>query len=78
MNEKKPVNVNSAADAQSLLNDGLGLLPCPFCGSNARLAHKRGESKVECKGRFFDCPMNMRTHYKATDKDAIKAWNTRA
>ena len=72
LNDEKP------AVAPSVLNAGLGLLPCPFCGSNARLAHKRGESKVECKGRFFDCPVNMRTHYKTTDEEAIKAWNTRA
>lgn len=71
-------DVNKAAGAPSALNVRLGILPCPFCGGNAHVTHKRGESRVECKGRFFDCPVNLRTHHKPTDEEAIKAWNTRA
>lgn len=58
-------------------NVAVHLLPCPFCGSNAHITHKNCASRVECKNRFSDCSMNMRTHHKATDEEAIKAWNTR-
>jgi hypothetical protein len=55
------------------------LKPCPFCGSNAIITMKHVMYRVECLNRWGEdqCPMNMRTHHKATRLGAIEAWNTR-
>lgn len=58
------------------------LLPCPFCGSRARLVERLdGDWIIQCERRFqpfSQCPVNGRTRSGQTREQAIAGWNTRA
>lgn len=48
------------------------LLPCPFCGGEARIQHYRnGDCAIEC----IEC--YGKTHRSVTEDLAIRRWNTR-
>lgn len=47
------------------------LLPCPFCGSGCHLADT-GNKWISCNSCDAEGPV------RATEQDAIKAWNVRA
>ncbi len=56
------------------------LLPCPFCGGEARL-HNAVFLKIEATVVCKDCGARTLTHSSASfsnaNMNAIKAWNTR-
>lgn len=67
----------------------LALKPCPFCGRTPILICNKYRSddisfQVQCnskgRGSWDDdfCPVIPSTFEHSTDKDAIRAWNTRA
>jgi hypothetical protein len=56
------------------------LLPCPFCGGQARYWHDWSSVAVVCsnKSRFpHPCPMRLEGPTKQSKEDAAAAWNTR-
>lgn len=69
------------------LSDGLGLLPCPFCGSDAALKHYGDGSpdgwtyRVYCTGRragkTAQCAVEPSTLSYGYRDDAVSGWNTR-
>ena len=68
---------NKAAGAPSVLNAGLGLLPCPFCGASVTMGKNRERAtiiyfQVEC-----DCGAISGCAY-TTEEPAAKDWNRRA
>lgn len=56
---------------------------CPFCGGEATFSTSNGVrpdgkmNKVQCEFRKTGCPVNMRTHYTKTPKEAADLWNSR-
>lgn len=53
------------------------LKPCPFCGGRAIFSDTPKGYRVQCIARSNGCPVNMRTHYTLSRREAIDAWNTR-
>ena len=49
------------------------LLPCPFCGEEAKLHHNTLTDKFKVWCSECDC----RTDVYSDEKEAIKSWNTR-
>lgn len=62
-----------------MMSDETTLLPCPFCGGEAKLSHyetfDNDEWAVECMGV---CEIQPATCLFFTKEQAIEAWNTRA
>lgn len=57
------------------------LKPCPFCGGKAVLEHDydgRGYSYIRCCGCFIKGNRFSVKFDKASDDEAIEAWNRRA
>lgn len=52
--------------------ENVKLLPCPFCGGDARLINFYGLYMVDCE----TCRIATDTYHEK--EDAIKTWNTRA
>jgi hypothetical protein len=69
----------AAPDSKALASSGGSLLPCPFCGFEAKLliVENRGGYMVRCNG---PCEMaNVDTgFYDGAAERAIAAWNKRA
>jgi hypothetical protein len=51
------------------------LLPCPFCGGEARFVDGRLSINIRCGN--YDCGITQRQYYYETTAEAIAAWNTR-
>lgn len=51
------------------------LKPCPFCGGEAETFHWRGEWWIACDND--GCENRVETLERATEAEAIAAWNTR-
>lgn len=61
--------------------NGITLLPCPFCGGEARIMHlpavePSARWHVDC-ANFSGCEIGPFL-WRATEQEAIDAWNTRA
>lgn len=74
MNEQQ--DTTEAADGQSVLTDGLGLLPCPFCGRTPELnKHFREEMWT----MIHRCKVIGPITFDWSSEQRIAAqWNTRA
>ena len=52
------------------------LIPCPFCGSEAKVVtNYQGQSSVECTNRVYCIASQM--VFWDWEEDAIAAWNRR-
>ena len=51
------------------------LLPCPFCGGEARFVDGRLSINIRCGN--YDCGITQRQYYYEKTAEAIAAWNTR-
>ena len=60
---------------------GEKLLPCPFCGGEAKVVtefnriHSRTEYRVRCKA--INCTLRPKTEFHEIKDEAIRHWNTR-
>lgn len=54
------------------------LLPCPFCGTEPRVAKTNdGRTYIGCDN-LRTCPAFPSTYPSVNEEAAVKAWNTRA
>ncbi len=71
MSEQMPATNEKNADGPSISNDGLGLLPCPFCGALAKLDVE--EMRIDCS-RCFAAVI----YPSQSEEHLVDAWNRRA
>lgn len=88
----KCITKHAASDLLTAELEGEELLPCPFCGSEAELAHTwtaaywveclecEAQRSGEYGGDLSDVgdPDHDRASHIASAKSAVEAWNTRA
>ncbi|MEL4105325.1 Lar family restriction alleviation protein [Oscillospiraceae bacterium WX1] len=51
------------------------LLPCPFCGADAKILNFSGAYRVTDTN--YKCPVQFAEKWHATEREAIDAWNSR-
>ena len=53
------------------------LLPCPFCGGEAKVQINTEMGGSQYQVLCTECPVTVGRYWYWNKKDAIKAWNTR-